>query len=80
MTDIWRLYLGNKFTGITLRPDPDWPQMWRVHWADQEPSDMLNLTRAQDTAMRWAGRGGGQDRFRLKWKAPKHRRQPAVVR
>jgi len=54
-----RLYIGRKFTGIRIVSDEKWPSMWRIHWADGEVSDMVNLTRAKDAAMRWAGREGG---------------------
>lgn len=48
-----RLYTGNKFTGVSVRPDPKWPGMWRVHQGDKV-SDMVNLTRAKDAAVFWA--------------------------
>jgi len=40
---------------VTLRtegivPDPLWPSMWRIKFADGRLSDMVNLTRAKD---RW---------------------------
>ena len=66
-----KLYLGTKFTGITVQPDEKYPDMYRVHWADRPPSDMVNLARAKDAAMRWAGREGGETAKRLKWRTPK---------
>lgn len=51
MATEWQLYLGTKFTGITVRPDEKYPNMFQVHWADRPPSDMVNLTRAKDAAM-----------------------------
>jgi hypothetical protein len=49
-----RLYVGNKFTGIWIQSDEKWPSMWRVHAADRQPSDIVNLTRAKDAALGWA--------------------------
>jgi hypothetical protein len=56
-----RLYLGGKFTGVSIEPDAAWPNMWRVRAGDRL-SDMVNLTRAKDAAITWARpRGvGGQ--------------------
>jgi len=54
----WRLYVGNKFTGIVVRPDDKWPSMWRVHWPDRSPSDMVNLARAKDAALARVRLGG----------------------
>jgi len=54
----WRLYFGGKATGIVVRPDEKYPGLFRVHWPDRPPSDLTNLTRAKDAAVRWAGRGG----------------------
>ena len=70
----WKLYMGTKNTGIVLRPDEKYSSMWRVHWPDREPSDMVNLARAKDATMCWAGRGGGEDKHRLKWIPPKQAR------
>lgn len=64
-----KLYIGKTFTGVTVAPDDRWPGMYRVHWPDQPPSVMVNLTRAKDAAMRWAGRSGGSQAARLNWKA-----------
>jgi hypothetical protein len=81
MTDrVFALYLGTKFTGITVRPDAKYPSMYRVHWADRPPSDMVNLARARDAAMRWVGREGGETAKRLKWGAPKSAAQRATAR
>ena len=66
----YRLYLGSKNTGIVVREDPKYPGiMWRVHWPDRPVSDMVNLARAKDAAMRWATRGGGKQPRDLNWKA-----------
>jgi hypothetical protein len=54
-----RLYIGRKFTGIRVVSDEKWPLMWRIHWADGEVSDMVNLTRAKDAAVARAHIGGG---------------------
>jgi hypothetical protein len=34
----------------TVKPDPDWPGLWRVHMPDGHITDMVNLTRAKDAA------------------------------
>ena len=67
MTD-HRLYIGNKLTGVTVMRQHDYPSPWRIHWPDRQPSDIVNLARAKDAAMNWAGRAGGQDKHRLHWK------------
>jgi hypothetical protein len=46
-----RLYIGKRFSGVSVRPDATWPGMWRVHTADGQVSDMVNLTRAKDAAI-----------------------------
>jgi hypothetical protein len=46
----FRLHIGRKFTGIRVISDEKYPTMWRIHWADGEVSDMVNLTRAKDAA------------------------------
>lgn len=46
-----KLYIGNKFTGITVQQDDKWPTMWRIRWADSQVSDMVNLSRAKDAAI-----------------------------
>src|SRR5215831_17661860 len=74
----WRLYVGNRFTGIVVRPDEKYPSMFRIYRPGQPPSDMVNLTRAKDAASvsaRIGGRGvfywkyretgSGEDRARL---------------
>ena len=53
---MWPLYIGSKATGITVKPDDKYPSMFRIHWADRPPSDMVNLSRAKEAAMRWAAR------------------------
>src|SRR5262245_16011543 len=42
----YRLKIGNKLTGIVIRPDDQYPTLYRVHWPDRPPSDPTNLTRA----------------------------------
>jgi hypothetical protein len=76
--DEWRLYLGTKPTGIVVRPDEKYPSMYRVHWPDRLPSDLVNLARAKEAAMRWAGRAGSGDSLRLNWKQSKS--PPEAVR
>jgi hypothetical protein len=34
----------------TVKPDPDWPGLWRAHMADGHVTDMVNLSRAKDAA------------------------------
>jgi hypothetical protein len=75
-----RLYLGTKSTGIVVAPDEKYPNMYRIHWPDRPPSDMVNLSRAKDAAMRWAGRAGGATSKGLYWKAPKSSQGRAPVR
>jgi len=76
----WRLYLGTKSTGIVVASDEKYPNIYRIHWPDRPPSDTVNLSRAKDAAMNWAGRAGGQDKHRLKWMAPKRRLAKPSVR
>jgi|SRR5215831_15126473 len=54
----WRLSIGNRFTGLVVCPDPQWPNMWRIHFGGRI-SDVVNLTRAKDAAINW-GRAEGQ--------------------
>ena len=59
----WRLKIGNKLTGIVVRPDVRWHGMWRIHSPDGRVSDMVNLSRAKDAAITWArprGLGGNE--------------------
>jgi hypothetical protein len=50
---IRRLYDGAHSTGLTVRPDPDWPAMWRVHYPNGTVSDMVNISRATDAGAVW---------------------------
>src|SRR5689334_17499119 len=62
VTQAWRLYINERFTGVTVRSDNQYPTMWRIHAGDQT-SDMVNLARAKDAAIAWArprGLGGGE--------------------
>jgi hypothetical protein len=34
-----------------VKPDKDWPGLWRVHLPDGRITDMVNLTRAKDAAL-----------------------------
>lgn len=57
-----KLYIGAQFTGVSVEPDGQWPNMWRVCKGDVK-SDMVNLTRAKDAAIMWArprGLGGNE--------------------
>lgn len=46
----YRLFKYSKDTGITVQPEPAFPAMWRIHWADGSVSGMCNLSRAKDDA------------------------------
>jgi hypothetical protein len=46
--DDLKLKLGRRVVA-TVQPDARWPGMWRVHYGGKV-SDMLNLSRAKDTA------------------------------
>jgi len=63
-----KLYIGKQYTGVAVQPDEHWVGMYRVHWPDQPPSVMVNLSRAKDAAMRWVGRAGGAQGRQLNWK------------
>jgi hypothetical protein len=46
------LHLGNKHAPLAhVIPDGQWPNMWRIRWADGEVSDMVNFARAKDAAV-----------------------------
>jgi hypothetical protein len=63
-----RLYIGNKSTGIVIAPDDRYPSMYRVHWPDRPPSDIVNLTRAKDAAELWATQNSpSKDRTLCSW-------------
>src|SRR5262249_45036675 len=62
----YELYDGIKPTGIIVTPDREYPTV-RIHWPDRPVSDMVNLTRAKDAAVRWAARQGTHGRG-LIWK------------
>lgn len=55
----WKLYIGTRFTGVTVVPDDRWPEMWRVRH-EGRLSDIVNLTRAKDAALSWARADGIQ--------------------
>jgi hypothetical protein len=65
---ILELFVGSRFTGISVRPDAKWPNMWRVHHG-KRVSDMVNLTRAKDAARSWADLTGGGERSLVNWRA-----------
>src|SRR6267142_1542860 len=44
------LHIGRRYTGVSIRPDFEWPGMWRVHQGDRV-SDMTNLSRAKDAGI-----------------------------
>ena len=70
-----RLYIGVKFTGVSVEPDATRSNMWRVRMGDRL-SDMGNLTRARDAAIAWARpRGLGSEEI-----AAWHRRETAPER
>lgn len=64
------LYIGRKATGISVRPDGQWPGMWRIHH-DQRVSDMVNLARAKDAAVSWANLPGGAQGKLVNWRYTK---------
>ena len=66
-TEILDLYIGRKKTGISIRPDPVCPSMWRIHQGDRV-SDMVNLARAKDAARSWAQPRSGQERLAMHWR------------
>ena len=65
-TTQWRLHINERFTGVTVRPDSQYPNMWRIH-ANGRVSDMVNLARAKDAALTWARRDGLARRDRVRW-------------
>ena len=72
--DVLRLYIGDRFTGVTVEPDANYPSMWRIHMGRHE-SGMVNLTRTKDAATVWARpRGLGGDDI-AHW----HHRETAAV-
>jgi hypothetical protein len=48
----YRLKIGQKLSGLVVKQDDKYPQMWRIHYKDRV-SDMVNLTRAKDAALSW---------------------------
>jgi hypothetical protein len=74
-----RLYIGKRFTGITVVPDDSWPGMWRVRNGDCL-SDMVNRhSRPPRRSRNWRSvalalvRRGAAHRFRSNQQA--HSRQ-----
>jgi hypothetical protein len=66
------LHIGRRYTGVSVRPDFEWPGMWRVHQGDRT-SGMANLSRAKDAAIIWVRpRGLGSSEV-ARW----HRRETA---
>ena len=49
---IYKLKVGRKLTGVTVRQDSKYPKMWRVHY-ENTISDMVNLARAKDAGLTW---------------------------
>jgi hypothetical protein len=48
----WALHLGRKAVSLVIvRPDETYAGMFRIHWADGQVSDMVNLSRAKDAAL-----------------------------
>jgi hypothetical protein len=63
----YRLFVGKRFSGISIEPDPTWPAMWRVRQGERL-SGMLNLTRAADAGRACAQpKGGGFGDVVVKW-------------
>ncbi len=66
------LHIGRRYTGVSVRPDFEWPGMWRVHQGDRV-TDITNLSRAKDAGITWARpRGLGSSEL-ARW----HRRETA---
>ena len=63
----WRLYINERFTGVTVRSDSRYPNMWRIH-AGGRVSDMVNLSRARDAAITWARPRGLGGKEAIHWK------------
>jgi hypothetical protein len=61
------LMVGRRKAGVSVRPDSEWPGMWRVHQGDRV-SDMVNLARAKEAAIGWATpKAGGFGDKVLRW-------------
>jgi hypothetical protein len=75
----WRLYINERFTGVTVCPDDRYPSMWRIHAAGQA-SDITNLDRAKDAALTWARRDGLARRDRIRWRVSKRPVAASLVR
>ena len=43
---------------VTVKPDPAWPKMYRIHFSNGRVSDMTNLTRANDAARSFRTKNG----------------------
>lgn len=54
------LCINDKATGITVEPDAKYPAMYRVRGADGTLSDMVNLSRAKDSALSWLAEARGR--------------------
>jgi hypothetical protein len=46
-----RLYSRRGRILATVKPDAEWPDLWRVYLPDGHITDMVNLTRAKDAAV-----------------------------
>ena len=73
MTAQIELHIGECPTGVIVRPDSQWPGMWRIVHGDQV-SDMVNLPRAKDAAIRLARPRGLGGHETARW----HRRETAA--
>ena len=62
------LFIGRRKAGISVRPDPVHPAMWRIHQGDRV-SNMVNLARAKDAAIGWARPRGLGSTDVPRWKA-----------
>jgi hypothetical protein len=72
----WQLKIGNRKTGLVIRPDQRYANMWRIHYQG-DISDMVNLVRAKDAAIafvRLKGLGGSEI---AKWEYRQTSREPA---
>jgi hypothetical protein len=65
----YSLHYGGKILAW-VKPDSEWPGLWRIHWPDGSISDLTNLSRAKHAAVLIAADGPPErspDCFRRGW-------------
>jgi hypothetical protein len=72
------LLIRNRATEIELRPDHKYPTLWRIHAANGQISDMLNLARAKNAAVAWARSRGLSGSEIVQWKENSRETTPAA--